>query len=57
MLTDQLVAAAQPALAQSAGAAVPTQGGPSTLTFPELRLQMAQRDAVADGYEIQTVIR
>ncbi|WP_431284638.1 PhoX family protein [Humitalea sp. 24SJ18S-53] len=53
-LADQLVAAAQPALAQ---AAVPMTGGPSTLTFPELRLQLSQRDAVADGYEIQTVIR
>ncbi len=53
-LADQLIAAAQPALAQ---AAAPVTGGPSSLTFPELRLQMAQRDAVADGYDIQTVIR
>jgi len=48
-LADQLIDAAH--------AAVPETGGPSTLTFPELRHQMAQRDAVAEGYEIQTVIR
>jgi len=32
-------------------------GGPSTLTFPELRHQLAQGDAVAEGYEIQLLIR
>jgi len=32
-------------------------GGPSTLTFPELRHQFAEGDAVAEGYEIQTLIR
>lgn len=48
-LADQLVAAAEPALAQV--------NGPSTLTFEELRLQIGQRDAVAPGYDIQTVIR
>jgi secreted PhoX family phosphatase len=32
-------------------------GGPSSFTFPELRHQLAQRDAVAEGHEIQTVIR
>ena len=32
-------------------------GGPSTLTFPELRHQIAAGDAVAEGYEIQLVIR
>ena len=32
-------------------------GGPSSLSFPELRHQLAQRDAVAEGHEIQTVIR
>ncbi len=32
-------------------------GGPSTLGFPELRHQLSQRDAVAEGHEIQTVIR
>jgi secreted PhoX family phosphatase len=53
-LADQLIAAAEPALAQSA---VPDEGGPSSLTFPELRHALAQRDAVAEGYEIQTVIR
>jgi hypothetical protein len=53
-LADQLIAAAEPALAQSA---VPVTGGPSTLSFPELSHQLAQRDAVAEGYEIQTVIR
>ena len=35
----------------------PRQGGPSSLSFPELRHQMAQTDAVAEGYEIQNVIR
>ncbi len=48
-LADQLLAAAEPALAQV--------NGPSTLTFAELRHQMGQRDAVPEGYEIQTVIR
>jgi secreted PhoX family phosphatase len=52
-LTDQLLAAAEPALAQGA----PMQGGPSTLTFAELPHGMAQRDAVAEGYDIQVVIR
>ena len=31
--------------------------GPSTLTFPELRHRYSQRDAVAEGHEIQTLIR
>lgn len=35
----------------------PRQGGPSSLNFPELRHQLAQTDAVAEGYEIQNVIR
>jgi len=52
-LADQLVAGAEPALAQVA----PVQGGPSTLAFRELAQGMAQRDAVAEGYEIQMVIR
>jgi secreted PhoX family phosphatase len=43
------------ALAQPAP--VPRQGGPSTLTFPELRHQLSQTDAVAEGYETQMVIR
>ncbi|MBW6398957.1 PhoX family phosphatase [Roseomonas sp. HJA6] len=50
---DQLVAGAQQAVAQG----VPMTGGPSTLTFPELRHQLAQRDAVAEGYETQIVMR
>ncbi len=53
-LTDQLLAAAEPAMAQ---AAVPMTGGPSSLTFREIPHGMAQRDAVPEGYEIQTVIR
>ncbi|MDP3417747.1 PhoX family phosphatase [Falsiroseomonas sp.] len=36
---------------------VPMQGGPSTLTFPELRHQLSQTQAVAEGYEAQMVIR
>ncbi len=36
---------------------VPERGGPSTLTFPELRHQLSQHHAVAEGYEAQTVIR
>lgn len=36
---------------------IPRQGGPSSLSFPELRHQLAQGDAVAEGYEIQNVIR
>lgn len=46
-------AAAQPA--HSSGNA--PDGGPSTLTFPELRHQLGRGDAVADGYRIQVVIR
>jgi secreted PhoX family phosphatase len=53
-LADQLVAAAEPVLAQGVA---PLTGGPSTLGFQEIPHGMAQRDAVAEGYEIQTVIR
>jgi len=53
-LVDQMVAAADGALAQGL---VPMTDGPSTLGFAEIRHGMAQRDAVAEGYEIQTVIR
>lgn len=53
-LTDQLIASAEPAFA---AAEIPASGGPSTLTFPELAHGLAQRDAVAEGYEIQTLIR
>lgn len=58
-LADQLIDEAQAQMAQTAPAApgVPTQGGPSTLLFPELRHQLAQTDAVAEGYEIQHVIK
>jgi secreted PhoX family phosphatase len=49
ILTDTLVADAQPALAQA--------HGPSSLTFTEIAHRMAQRDAVAEGYEMQTLIR
>lgn len=38
-------------------AAVPMRGGPSTLTFPELRHQLAQTDAVADGHDSRLLIR
>jgi secreted PhoX family phosphatase len=31
--------------------------GPSTLTYPELRHRYSQRDSVAEGYEIQTLVR
>jgi secreted PhoX family phosphatase len=48
-LADQLVEAAQPALAQA--------NGPSSLTFAEVAHQLGQRDAVAEGYEIQMVLR
>jgi secreted PhoX family phosphatase len=37
--------------------AVPMRGGPSTLTFPELRHQLAQTDAVAEDHEMHVVIR
>ncbi|MCB4821523.1 PhoX family protein [Roseicella aerolata] len=46
---------ALPAAAQDTGNT--PNGGPSSLTFPELRHQLAQRDAVAEGHEIQLVIR
>jgi uncharacterized protein len=35
----------------------PRRGGPSTLTFQELRHQLSQDQSVAEGYEIQVVIR
>ncbi len=58
-LADALIdeATAQVAQSQLRTADIPRQGGPSTLTFPELRHQLAQEDAVAEGYEIQHVIR
>ena len=37
--------------------AVPLSGGPSSLTFSEPPRALAQRDSVADGYEVQSVIR
>ena len=40
-----------------AQAQVPLHGGPSSLTFPELRHQLAQTDAVAEGYEKHILIR
>jgi secreted PhoX family phosphatase len=48
--------------AAAALAALPDQaeaqaGGPSTLGFQELRHQLGQRDTVAEGYEVQTLIR
>ena len=46
---------AAPAAAQDTGNT--PNGGPSSLHFPELRHQLAQRDAVAEGHEIQVVIR
>src|SRR3712207_5280296 len=55
VLTDQLLALAGTAEAQTLS--VPRQGGPSTLTFPELRQQLSQDQSVAEGYEVQTVIR
>jgi len=48
-------AASIPAEAQDTGNT--PDGGPSTLHFPELRHQLAPRDAVAEGHEIQVVIR
>ncbi|WP_198378647.1 PhoX family protein, partial [Neoroseomonas rubea] len=47
--------AALPDAAEAQGA--PRTGGPSTLTFPELRHQLAQDHAVAEGYEAQMLIR
>lgn len=37
--------------------AIPRAGGPSTLTFQELRQGLSQTHQVADGYEVQMVIR
>jgi secreted PhoX family phosphatase len=47
--------AALPEAAQAQGA--PRTGGPSTLGFQEQRHGLAQTDQVAEGYEIQTLIR
>ena len=49
---DQLLAAAEPALAQAAAA-----DGPSSLGFKEIAHRMSQRDAVPEGYEIQVLMR
>jgi secreted PhoX family phosphatase len=54
------VAAFSEALVREATAqplAVPAQGGPSTLGFTELRQQLSQTHSVADGYDVQMVIR
>jgi len=48
-LADQLLASGSRALA--------AETGPSSLGFKELRHQLTERDAVPEGYEIQTVIR
>jgi uncharacterized protein len=50
---------AETLLAEAVGQTVvpPRQGGPSTLTFPELRHQLSQDQSVAQGYEVQIVIR
>ena len=57
VLADDLIDKAQAQVAARPAPATPAQGGPSTLEFPELRLQLAQTDAVAEGYEIQHVIK
>ncbi|WP_243634545.1 PhoX family protein [Roseicella frigidaeris] len=49
------LAPARPAAAQDSGNT--PDGGPSSLGFPELRHQLAPRDAVAAGHAIQVVIR
>ncbi|WP_207539533.1 PhoX family protein [Sabulicella rubraurantiaca] len=43
--------------AQAQPLAVPREGGPSSLTFAELRQQLSQTHAVAEGYDVQMVIR
>ncbi|MBY0335227.1 MAG: PhoX family phosphatase, partial [Acetobacteraceae bacterium] len=50
-------AAAAVAAAPAAAQGVPRTGGPSTLTFPELRHGWSQTDAVAEGHERHVVIR
>ena len=40
-----------------AQSAVPVSGGPSSLTFSEPARALAQRESVAEGYEVQTIIR
>lgn len=52
-LADQLLASAGTALAQAATGAA----GASSLRFKEIAHQLTERDAVPEGYEIQTVIR
>jgi secreted PhoX family phosphatase len=51
VFADQLVQEA------SAQLAVPAQGGPSTLTFRELPQGLSQTHDVAEGYDVQMVIR
>jgi secreted PhoX family phosphatase len=43
--------------ATAAEAQVPRTGGPSTLTFQEIPHGLAQTDSVAEGHEVQVVIR
>lgn len=52
-----LTAAAASASFEGDAAAREAPSGPSTLTFAELPHQLGQRDAVAEGYEIQMLIR
>lgn len=55
LLLSSTAATAQPAAAHSSGN--PPGAGISTLRFPELRHQSLETDAVAEGYDIQTVLR
>jgi uncharacterized protein len=55
LLAAGTAAAALPTAAQDTGNT--PGGGPSSFSFPELRHQLAQRDAVAEGHEIQVVVR
>ncbi|WBV41375.1 PhoX family phosphatase [Pseudoroseomonas cervicalis] len=51
----ELLASASPAMAQPSAAPAGQSG--SSLSFREIAHQMTERDAVPEGYEIQTVIR
>lgn len=56
MLTGSAAVAGAAALAHATPAEA-QPAGPSSLTFTELQHQLSERDAVADGYEIQVLMR
>jgi hypothetical protein len=57
LLSSTAAVAQVPATPRAHSSGNPPGAGISTLSFPELRHQSTEGDAVADGHEIQTVLR